>query len=470
MPYASQLAEAIGASAQTLRVIDEPDVWEYPYLVRIDDEVVSVTGGIGQETWLVDRGALGSTPAQHAAGSPVVQAFLNVGDAPGPATGGGSHPGAAAHEALGLAPVAHGHDQTAITGLVATLDGKAANGHDHDGLYAPTSHAHVDADLPLELARDFEIVAAIDAHAATPHGGSHPDLAAHDAIGLATDADVTAHAQAADPHPGYLTASEGNAAYSAVGHGHTLDFGEVGDIVASTFGDTAAAGSTGEVADAGHRHAREVNPVTAHEAGANPHPVYLTQTEADALYQPTDADLSAIAGLSTTAFGRALLALADAAALAGSHSHGGGAGAWTVVVKTADESKNNSASVADDQHLQVTLLANTQYTIRLRAFFLTNATADLKYRLVFTGTTTRVRRRVSRTATTDIAVTTELKTAFDAADVILTTTGLNPWLEEHIILQVGAAGGVLKLQWGQVTSNAGPTTCLEGSYLEVANA
>lgn len=143
-----------------------------------------------------------------------------------------------------------------------------------------------------------------------------------------------------------------------------------------------------------------------------------------------------------------------------------GGGAWTTIKKLADESKNNSAVVADDNTLIAVLAANTQYSIRLLAFFLTNATADLKYRLVFTGTTTRVRRRVKRTATTDIAQTIELKTAFDAADVILSTTGLNPWLEEEIILQVGASGGNLKLQWGQVVSNAGPTSCLEGSYIE----
>ena len=40
----------------------------------------------------------------------------------------------------------------------------------------------------------------------------------------------------------------------------------------------------------------------------------LTQAEADALYQPVDSDLTAIAALTTTAFGRGLLALADAAA------------------------------------------------------------------------------------------------------------------------------------------------------------
>lgn len=42
-----------------------------------------------------------------------------------------------------------------------------------------------------------------------------------------------------------------------------LDFGEVGDISASAPGDAAAAGATGEVADAGHRHAREAAPTAA---------------------------------------------------------------------------------------------------------------------------------------------------------------------------------------------------------------
>lgn len=70
---------------------------------------------------------------------------------------------------------------------------------------------------------------------------------------------VTAHEAASDPHPGYLTPTEGDAAYSALGHSHTglpLDFGEAGDIGASAPGDAAAAGATGEIADAGHVHPR----------------------------------------------------------------------------------------------------------------------------------------------------------------------------------------------------------------------
>lgn len=47
---------------------------------------------------------------------------------------------------------------------------------------------------------------------------------------------------------------------------------------------------------------------------------------AAAATQPVDSDLTAIAALSTTSFGRGLLTLADAAALAESHTHPGGGG------------------------------------------------------------------------------------------------------------------------------------------------
>lgn len=53
-----------------------------------------------------------------------------------------------------------------------------------------------------------------------------------------------------------------------------------------------------------------------------------------AAFQPEDSDLTAIAALTTTAFGRSLLALADAAALASAHNHSGTYAVypWTVSV------------------------------------------------------------------------------------------------------------------------------------------
>lgn len=46
-------------------------------------------------------------------------------------------------------------------------------------------------------------------------------------------------------------------AWKALDEATVISFGVVGDIAASAVGDTAAAGTTGKVADAGHRHARE---------------------------------------------------------------------------------------------------------------------------------------------------------------------------------------------------------------------
>ena len=144
-------------------------------------------------------------------------------------------------------------------------------------------------------------------------------------------------------------------------------------------------------------------------------------------------------------------------------------GGWTTVVKTEDESRTNN-TLLDDATLVFTTLANTQYVIRLVVHMLTNATADSKYRMAHAGTTTRVRRRIVRTATNDIPAEVASLAAFDAADVVLSTTGTLPFVEEHIVLQVGASGGVLSFKWAQNTTNAGAMTVLEGSYLEYATS
>lgn len=150
-----------------------------------------------------------------------------------------------------------------------------------------------------------------------------------------------------------------------------------------------------------------------------------------------------------------------------------GGGAWTTIVKTADEVVVNN-TLQDDDTLQFATVANTQYAIRLRAWFDTTATADFKYRMTHTGTTTRVRRYIERAVAGGTSATTPtvaMENAFDAADVTLIGTGTTGgFVREDIILQVGASGGVLKLQWAQNTTDAAGTTVLEGSYLERAVA
>lgn len=69
---------------------------------------------------------------------------------------------------------------------------------------ASVPHAH--ADLAAHDVLGLATQAELDAHAASGH--THPNLAAHDSLGLATDAELLAHGVAADPHAGYQKESE----------------------------------------------------------------------------------------------------------------------------------------------------------------------------------------------------------------------------------------------------------------------
>jgi hypothetical protein len=288
----------------------------------------------------------------------------------------GAHDHDADYEALGhnhdaVYALIHGHPYAASghdhAGVYATPHSHpyASDTHNHDATYAAihshpyaaTSHSHVDADIPAGIARDSEVTAAVSTHegAANPHPTYETSAEAA--------AKVTAHEAASDPHTGYVREADANwvdltdggastlhshavpthshvdadipaaiardaevtsaiATHAATPHGGSVDFAEDADISTQAFGDAASAGaSTTEVAGANHKHAMPANPVTAHEAAGDPHPTYLTAAEGAAAYQPLDSDLTAIAALTTTAFGRGLLALADAAALAAAHAH-----------------------------------------------------------------------------------------------------------------------------------------------------
>jgi len=268
---------------------------------------------------------------QHAAPANPVTAHEGASD---------PHPGylTAAEGDAAYAPT-HSHPYEA-SGAVAT----------HAGLADP----HPGYLTPAEGDAAYEASGAVATHAglADPHTGylketdvqgaagasAFGDTAAAGSAATASRTDhrhsreanpVTAHEAAGDPHPTYLTAAEGNAAYAATGHGHTTDFGEVGDIVAEAFGDVAAAGASGEVADAAHRHAMPANPVVAHEAAGDPHPTYETSAEAAAKITAHEAASDPHTGYLRESDAN-YVDLTDGGATT-LHSHAGGGGGLTMV-------------------------------------------------------------------------------------------------------------------------------------------
>ena len=161
-----------------------------------------------------------------------------------------------------------------------------------------TSYATlVDADVPATIARDTEVTAAIAAHeaAANPHPTyltAAEGNAAYEALGA-----VAAHAAAADPHPTYLTAAEGAAAYEALGavaaHAAAADphVGYQKESERGAVNGYASLDAGGTVPDAQipaaiARDTEVTSAIAAHAALADPHPGYLTAAEGNAAYIP----------------------------------------------------------------------------------------------------------------------------------------------------------------------------------------
>lgn len=99
-----------------------------------------------------------------------------------------------------------------------------------------------DLDFPVRPADDpvdNEVItfdAADSRYGPEPGGGAHPDLAAHDALGLQTDAEATTHAGAADPHPVYQKESEKGtvSGYASLDAGTKVPTVELGGAGAQT--------------------------------------------------------------------------------------------------------------------------------------------------------------------------------------------------------------------------------------------
>jgi hypothetical protein len=165
---------------------------------------------------------------------------------------------------------------TDVQAAIQELDSeKAATSHVHDGADITTGTV-ADARIASTIARDSEVTAAVAAEATSRDAA----IATHEAD--TTNVHGIADTSALD------TVSARNSAISTSEAGQVRDGDAAGGVLAGTYPSPSFA----------------VDMATQAELDA-----------AVATLQPIDSDLTAIAALATTSYGRALLALADAAAL-----------------------------------------------------------------------------------------------------------------------------------------------------------
>jgi len=140
---------------------------------------------------------------------------------------------------------------------------------------------------------------------------------------------------------------------------------------------------------------------------------------------------------------------------------------WTLVLKTANQTTISNTTLVDDTHLNFTMEANQVYSIRLEAYFNTNATADFKYGFRGTQAATDVHLRRDAIVGGGTGYTTiGISTAYNTAGTALAGTGTDGYVSLAGFIENGANPSTFYFTWAQNTSNATNTTVFKGSYLE----
>lgn len=150
-----------------------------------------------------------------------------------------------------------------------------------------------------------------------------------------------------------------------------------------------------------------------------------------------------------------------------------GSTVWATVKKTTAQAKTSNTTLANDNELVFTCAAGKTYAIKLALVFNTNATADFKYALAYTGTfSLAVGRRVRQLANTPIGTDNELTVTEDYTATIGTaipltnTSGGYGLVEVRPFMFTTTTGGTFSVQWAQNTSDPNPTTVVAGCTLE----
>lgn len=340
------------------------------------------------------------------------------------AASGHTHSYAAVVHEHDYADPGHTHDTTHNHDSAYSATGHTHDTtHNHDATYAPV-HGHPYADASHGIHPDSATwtdltdggQTSLHTHAGS---GAHPDLATHDALGLATQSELDAVAAAkADVH---------SHPYAATSHSH-VD----ADIPAGIARDS-------EVTAA----------VSAHEGAANPHPTYETSAEVDARIATHAAAADPHTGylkesdaswVDLTDGGQTTL-----------HSHAGGGGSGDTVRVVTSNQANSTVTPAVVTELTAASLAAGTYVFKVWVVYQAAATTTgIEMFTNFTGT-------VSRFVSTWYTLTTGGAAATGVADQATTLTA--QMLEGKGQRAKDVASGP---QQGVDTANADQFSVIEG--------
>jgi hypothetical protein len=138
--------------------------------------------------------------------------------------------------------------------------------------------------------------------------------------------------------------------------------------------------------------------------------------------------------------------------------------------KTADQTVNNSATLVNDTHLFVPMVANATYTGMLLLFYSSNTTASIKFAFTFPAGATVSWAPVAYQAVGSFTILlSALNTYQSGVDNPLFGAGGSdfPTAIINIIARTAGTAGNLQLRWAQNTANVSNTTIKQDSYMIV---
>ncbi|MCZ6897642.1 MAG: hypothetical protein O7D95_02885 [Betaproteobacteria bacterium] len=133
-------------------------------------------------------------------------------------------------------------------------------------------------------------------------------------------------------------------------------------------------------------------------------------------------------------------------------------------IKSSDESVTNSLTLQDDDDLQATLAANSIYQIEVMLSVVSaSATPDFKFQ--FTEPDGTFLLQGFHAESGDATLTSFPRDESSAVLAILLEAAAIEFIHMNILAKPAGTGGIFKLEWAQVTSDATATIVQAGSWM-----